>query len=109
MAKNNKTCTICGAEYNYCPKCEKLGGYKFYADTPECFQIFMILYDIREGTVSTAEAKNQFANIGITSDYDFAKFIPSVAELVKSIVMDDTVSPTEEDTVKPKTRVKNKK
>lgn len=99
---NKKNCTICGKEYVYCPNCEKLGGYKYYADTPECYQIFMILSEIREGVITKAEAKTNFSYIGITSDYDFSNLIPSVAEVVKDIVTDDSI----ED--KPKTKKKSK-
>src|SRR5574344_892401 len=98
---NKKLCTICGKEYAYCPTCERLGGWKYYTDTPECFQIFMILSEIREGVITKEEAKTNFGHIGITSDYDYSNLIPAVADVVKDIVTDNVQEDTES---KPKAK-----
>ncbi len=98
---NKKACTVCGKEYTYCPNCERLGSWKYYADTPECFQIFMIFSQIREGTLTEGEAVTQFWHIGITLDYDFSKFIPSVADEIKRML-------TENSTTKKDTKKKSK-
>jgi hypothetical protein len=87
MAVSNfTTCAICGKEYNYCPSCEQHKGYRYYADTPECFQVFLILQDIREGIINETEAVERFNHIGITLDYDFTQMISSVATDVKRIL-----------------------
>jgi hypothetical protein len=83
---NKKTCTVCGKEYTYCPTCERLNSWKYYADTSECFQIFMIFSQLREGVITETEAITQFGNTGITLDYDFNSFIPSVANEIKRIL-----------------------
>jgi hypothetical protein len=83
---NKKACAICGTEYNYCPSCERNAGYKYYADKPECYQVFMVLSEVREGTLTETEAAEQFNQIGIDTKYDFTKFIPSVADDIKRIV-----------------------
>ena len=91
MAKNNKICTICGNSYNYCAKCERLGGYKFYADTPECYQVFEIMREYREGIITAIEAKSQFERIEITIDGDFSKYLEAVTRDIKMIIEKGTI------------------
>lgn len=86
MASSNKNCTICGVEYNYCPTCEQLGGWKYYADNPECYKIFMVLYEIREKIISELEAKSILENMGINLSSDFSLYIPSVAKEIRRIL-----------------------
>lgn len=81
-----KKCTICGKEYHHCSKCEKIVGYRFYADTPECYQIFTLLREYREGIFTIEETAKKFNNIGIKSDDDMTDFIPAVQRDIKTIL-----------------------
>lgn len=67
---NERKCAICGKQYHYCFKCEKIAGYRFYTDTPECYQIHVILREYREGVLTAEEAAKRFVNIGITNNFD---------------------------------------
>ena len=40
---NQTQCAICGQMYNYCPSCAGTHAWKFYTDTHEHYQIFLIL------------------------------------------------------------------
>lgn len=81
-------CSICGAEYNYCPNCAKTHAWRFYADTPECYQIFLILKEY--GAYHDKDvARNAFKNIGITSSSDLIGFKPKIAERISAIIKEE--------------------
>ena len=55
----NHQCQICGREYYACNKCEKLNSYKLVVDKPECYGIYLILLEIRQGVLTMAEANDK--------------------------------------------------
>ena len=83
---NLSKCSVCGAEYAYCPNCSNTHAWKFYTDTHEHYQIFMILKQYKAGVYTKADAKIALENIGITAKSDRSVFKPKVAEKIKDIL-----------------------
>ena len=101
---NLTKCLICGEKYNYCPSCSGTHAWKFYTDTREHYQIYMIIeqYNSKPKLYSKDDARIAFENIGITADSDLSNLKPSIAEQIKNIV---TVEKSDEDkTVLKKTK-----
>lgn len=72
LPKANATCKICGSPYYVCKSCERIrssGGYswKFDCDSHECFRVFLVLKDYREGRRSKEAAKATLQEIGASS------------------------------------------
>jgi len=102
---NLTKCLICGEKYNYCPSCSGTHAWKFYTDTREHYQIYMIIEQYNSKLYSKDDARIAFENIGITADSDLSNLKPSIAEQIKNIV---TVEKSDEDkTVLKKTKKSN--
>lgn len=86
MAKNNKICPICDKGYSHCNYCERIGSWKALVCSHECFQIYIILSEIREGTLTEKEVSEQLNRLEITEEYANAHFRPSVAKKVIEII-----------------------
>lgn len=99
---NLTKCLICGEKYSYCPNCANTHGWKFYTDTHEHYQIYMIIEQYNSKMYSKDDARIAFENIGITADSDLSNLKPSIAEQIKGIVTVET--PVEEKTVLKKTK-----
>lgn len=80
-------CCICGAEYAYCPNCANTHAWKFYTDTHEHYQVFMILQQYSV-TKDKEEARIALGNIGITEKSDLDIFKPKIAEKIRAIFED---------------------
>jgi hypothetical protein len=64
-----KYCTVCAREYKICPKCEELAGkkilsWKYTCDTPECFQIHMVLHGYFCKEYTKEQAKELLISLG---------------------------------------------
>lgn len=82
-----KECTICGKEYESCPKCENTRGWKFYTDTPEHYQVHAILCDFRNGVYDIESAKKAFSDtLGISAESDLSWMLSAVERDVRKIV-----------------------
>ena len=86
---NLTKCLICGEKYNYCPSCSGTHAWKFYTDTHEHYQIYMIIEQYNAKLYSKDDARIDFENIGITADSDLSKLKPSIAEQIKNIITVD--------------------
>lgn len=87
MAATNLTkCVICGEAYPYCPSCSRTHAWKFYTDTHEHYQIYMIIDDFNKKAIDTKKAKEMFENIGITSETNLDNLKPVIKEQIKKIV-----------------------
>lgn len=82
----NNTCQICGKKYHYCGDCRKHGNWRRIADTPEHYQIAMILTEYREHIIDEKEAAECFSNLGIKIDSDFSEYLEAVARDIKAII-----------------------
>ena len=86
MGKKVK-CWVCGKPHDYCPTCGQTHGWKYVADTIECYQIFMILEDYRSGVTTKKQAAEVLSDkCGITADSNLSWMIPQIAEIVREIV-----------------------
>lgn len=83
---NLSKCTICGSEYSYCPNCADTHAWKFYTDTHEHYQIFMILKQYKAGVFTKAEAKIALERIGINTKSNLDMFKPKIADKIKDIL-----------------------
>ena len=79
-------CSICGDSYSYCPNCANTHAWKFYTDTYECYQIFMIIKQYGAKQIDKNEAKAMLEHISITTDTDLSKYKPKIAEKIKNIL-----------------------
>lgn len=82
----NKKCGVCGGEYDYCLKCEKTHAWKFYACSPEHYQIHMVLDQYRGGVFDKEMATDCFARYSITADKDLSYLLPEVERDVRLII-----------------------
>ena len=83
---NFTQCAICGKEYNYCPSCSGTHAWKFYTDTHEHYQIFVILKQYKDNVCSKEDARIALTNIGITKDSDLSILKPRIAEKITEIL-----------------------
>lgn len=83
---NLTKCLICGEKYNYCPSCAGTHAWKFYTDTHEHYQIYMIIEQYNSKVYSKDDARIAFENIGITADSNLSNLKPNIAEQIKNIV-----------------------
>lgn len=86
-----RKCLICGKEYEACVNCSKYGGWRAVADTPEHYQIYSIIQDMRLGA-SPKELKEQFAQISKEATQSMMPEIRDV--LIKGNVIDNRVATT---------------
>ncbi len=103
MGKKVK-CWVCGAEHDYCPVCGQTQGWKFVADTPEHYQIYMVMKEYEANAITKDKAAETLEkSAGINAKSDLSWMIPAVAKVVRSIV-EDTEKPTK--TTKKETKSK---
>lgn len=79
-----KYCVVCAREYKICPKCEQLAGkqilsWKYTCDTPECFQIFMVLKGYADKEYTKEKAKELLNSLGVDK-------LPSLEENAKVLI-----------------------
>lgn len=86
-------CQICGTEYKYCPECNKIDSYKKVADRPDCYKIYLIIYEYRTNVIDKSKAKEEFKTIGIT-EKTLSNFgmVDSVHDYVLEIIKEEKVS-----------------
>lgn len=103
-------CQICNTEYKHCPECDKANSYRKVADTPVCYKIYMVLYELRTGIIDNVKAKEEFAAIGVTEKTlrNF-KLIEAVHNRIAEIVKEEPVIIAVETEEEIKTFRKSKK
>lgn len=85
-------CQICGGAYKYCPDCDKIDSYKKVADAPDCYKIYLIIYEYRTHVIDKDKAKEEFARIGVTEKTLLKfKLTDSVRNYIADIVKDEIV------------------
>lgn len=100
---NLTKCAICDAEYSYCPNCAGYHGWRFYTDTREHYQIYMIIKQYTNGVLNKEEARIAFQDIGITDDSNLHGLKEDIIKAIKDIVtIDDKID--EKKTVLKKTK-----
>ena len=83
---NLTKCLICGEKYSYCPSCAGTHAWKFYADTHEHYQIYMIIDQYNSKVYSKDDARIALNNIGITSEDDISDLKSSIIAQIKDIL-----------------------
>lgn len=83
---NLTKCLVCGNEYTYCPSCIGTHAWKFYTDTHEHYQIYMIINQYDSKLMSKEEAKDALERLGITKTSKLDNLKPTIAEHIRSII-----------------------
>lgn len=65
---NNRTCVVCGRSYKACRNCEDakskgLFRWRSSCDTPQCFQVLMVINDFYYEKISKQDARNLLDDI----------------------------------------------
>lgn len=90
--KINHWCIICGKGYHACDACDKVRTFtpwRKLADTPEHYQIYLVLKQYKNKVISKAEAKTMLNNIGLA---DMDSFKDGVNKLIAEIFRDDVAN-----------------
>lgn len=114
MAKN-RTCTLCGKKYSYCPTCsadlEKPSWYALW-DSENCMKLDDILVRHTLKKITTDEAKNLIIENKLDtlaiSDNDIKKHYNEILGIVEKIEVAE-VEPVSKETVKVEETVIEKK
>ena len=85
MSKKLK-CWICGTEHDYCPTCGETHGWKYVADRPSCYQIYMTLESFNSGTMNQREAIEAFAENDVCVNSDLSWMLPQIEKKVRNII-----------------------
>ena len=80
-------CWICGKPHEYCSHCAAYHGWKYVADTPEHYQIYLTIEDYNDGVITKEEAKSYLNEIhGIKSSDDLSWMLPNVEKNIREII-----------------------
>lgn len=86
MAKKIE-CWVCGKEHDYCPTCGQTHGWKYVADTIECYQIHCTIEEYRAGVYSKEKATDILAEkCGVRANDDLSWMLPNVEKGVREII-----------------------
>lgn len=93
-----KRCAVCGAEYKLGPNCAKLResgvmSWKHTADTHECFQVFCVLKDYKDGAMSTENANK--ALVGLLAGIDYSGYDEISKTIIDEIMAVEVNKPEE--------------
>ncbi len=122
MAKKNRTCVICGTQYEYCGHCPNknlIEPWRNLYCSEKCQKAFNILSDYKHNRIDAKEAKIKMDSWGLTPDkvkelhrnlisrmFDEAKKELEIAEKDFELKSDTNVEETQID--EPKKKKKNK-
>lgn len=79
-------CWVCGKLHDYCPTCDRVHGWKYVADTHECYQIYMTLSEAQSGVMTKKGAIEAFANLGIRAENDLSWLRPHIERAIREII-----------------------
>lgn len=86
--KLNGKCVVCGNRYHICKACDERRGkwksWKLLTDTPEHYQIFVILRDFDSGNISASDAKAALGNFDLSDTSGWNETILSLLQKVKA-------------------------
>lgn len=75
MAKNNRTCAVCGKGYHYCPTCRadmKKPRWMNMFDTEDCKTIFEVATKFNLGKLTALEAQSQLKDCNLNMEFNQA-------------------------------------
>ena len=79
-------CWVCGKLHEYCPTCDRVHGWKYVADTHECYQIYMTLSEAQSGVMTKKDTIEAFANLGIRAENDLSWLRPHIERAIREII-----------------------
>lgn len=79
-------CWVCGKPHEYCPTCARVHGWKYVADTHECYQIYMTLSEAQSGVMTKKDAIEAFASLGIRAENDLSWLRPHIERAIREII-----------------------
>jgi len=107
MAKNNRTCVICGQHYSYCPTCGADAGkptWYFIFDGQNCHDIYEVCTQYRDKVISAETAYDLISQLNLDKIEDFAEVTRlQIQEIIK--IHEENNTPVK--TVEEKTEGKN--
>lgn len=100
MAGNNAVCVTCGKAYTLCRKCDKENGAEYATwhascDTPECFQVLLVLNEYYYDKISKEEAYERLSEL-LTED--MRPYHEAAAGLIHEIMGEEDEDEAEEET-----------
>ena len=84
----NTYCDICGKKYYRCLACEKIGSWKLVCDTPEHYQIYLVIQEYQQ-THSKEISREKLRNIGFTLD-DSREYVASIRDIL-SVIFEEEI------------------
>lgn len=75
MAKNNRTCAVCGKGYHYCPTCRtdmKKPRWMTMFDKEDCKTIFEVATKFNLGKLTALEAQDQLKDCNLNMEFNQA-------------------------------------
>lgn len=105
--KINHWCIVCGAGYHACDSCKETNGYRTVADTPEHYQLYLLVCDYRDGKINKEQMQIELKRVaGITKE-NYLTYKPikdSVLNQFKNIFSEDIIEPISDSANKPRRR-----
>lgn len=84
-------CWICGTPHDFCPTCGQTHGWRYVADTIECYNIYIVIEQYKSGVFTKSDAIKALADkCDISVDTDISWMIPEVAETIREIIGEKT-------------------
>ena len=95
---NNRNCVVCGESYKLCRNCEEakakgLFRWRSSCDTPQCFQVLMVINDFYYEKISKEDARNLLD--GILTE-EMKPYDENARTLIEKIYEADEIPATEE-------------
>ena len=86
--KINHWCVVCGKGYHACDACDETKSFipwRRITDTPEHYQVYLIIKQYRSGVMSKQQAKAMLSDIGVTDTKEFKDDVKKVLrEILKA-------------------------
>lgn len=87
MSKLNRTCTVCGKKYRYCPSCyedRNMENWHIMFHDENCKDIFTILTDNFNGHLSDSETLKKIQKCDLSNEDSFYKEIKDHIDRIQS-------------------------
>lgn len=81
-------CWVCGKEHDYCPTCGQTNGWRYVADTPKCYQIYITINEFQSGVKEQKDAVETLANLDVYPENDLSWLRPHIEKQVREIIGD---------------------
>lgn len=80
-------CWVCGKKHEYCEPCHRLHGWKYVADTPEHYQVYITIEEFRKGILTKEQAISVLSEkCNVNAEDDLSWMLPNVEKGVRDII-----------------------